>query len=105
MPWSVPPTGRPSRSADRLWNLYFIATAPARHRSGAGSALVRHVESALRALGSERARVLIVETSSTEQYDGTRRFYAGRGFVEEARIREVYGEGDDKVTFWKRVDD
>ncbi|MGL5852025.1 MAG: hypothetical protein ACRCZD_14705 [Phycicoccus sp.] len=33
-----------------------------------------------------------------------RRFSLGPGFVEEARVRESYGEGDDKGTFWKRVD-
>ncbi|MGL5867310.1 MAG: GNAT family N-acetyltransferase [Dermatophilaceae bacterium] len=94
----------PEPFADRLWNLFFIATAPDRHGSGVGSMLTEHLESALRALGPERARVLLVDTSSTEQYVGARRFYLGRGFVEEARIREFYGEGDDKVTFWKRID-
>ncbi|MGL5929972.1 MAG: GNAT family N-acetyltransferase [Dermatophilaceae bacterium] len=95
----------PEPFADRVWNLYFIATAPDHHGRGAGSALVEHVESTLRALGREQVRVLLVDTSSTDQYDGARRFYTGRGFVEEARIREFYGEGDDKVTFWKRVDE
>ena len=47
--------------------------------------------------------MLIVETSSTAQYIGARRFYQARGFIEEARIRDFYGPGDDKVVFWKAL--
>lgn len=93
----------PEPFSDRLWNLYFVAVDPARHGTGAGTALVDHVEAHLRALGPGQARVLLVDTSSTDQYAGARRFYLARGFVEEARVREFYGEGDDKVTFWKRI--
>ncbi len=45
--------------------------------------------------------MLIVETSSLDRFERTRRFYRDRGFVEEARIREFYGPGDDKIVFWK----
>jgi ribosomal protein S18 acetylase RimI-like enzyme len=93
----------PEPFGDRVWNLWFIAVAPDRHGSGVGTALVGHVETHLRALGPDHARVLLVETSSTDRYDDARHFYLARGFVEEARIREFYGEGDDRVTFWKRT--
>lgn len=48
----------PEPFADRMWNLYFIAVQPGGHRSGAGHALISHVEDALRAQGDEVARVL-----------------------------------------------
>lgn len=32
-------------------------------------------------------------------------FYTRRGFVEEARIRDFYGPGDHRVTFWKDLTD
>lgn len=95
----------PEPFADRMWNLYFIATAPHRHGTGAATALIRHVEDALVALGESRARTLIVDTSSVDDYEQARHFYRRRGFVEEARIRDFYGPGDDKVTFWKRIAD
>jgi ribosomal protein S18 acetylase RimI-like enzyme len=57
----------------------------------------------LRAAGDGAARVLLVETSSTPQYDGARGFYRAHGFVEEAPIREFRGPGDDKIVFWRAV--
>jgi len=91
--------------SDRMWNLYFIATAPGEHGAGAGTRLVEHAETHLRQLGETSARTLIVDTSSTDDYTQARGFYARRGFVEEARVREFYGPGDHKVTFWKSLTD
>lgn len=93
----------PEPFADRLWNLYFLAVHPSAHGQGAGTALVGRVEQVLRKAGEARARVLLVETSSTAQYAATRAFYLARGFDEEAQIRDFYGPGDDKVVFWKAL--
>ncbi|MDJ0771763.1 MAG: GNAT family N-acetyltransferase [Ilumatobacter sp.] len=95
----------PEPFADRMWNLYFLATAPDRHGAGVGSALMNHVLGNLRAVGVDLARTLIVDTSSLDGYDGARRFYRSKGFVEEARVRDFYGPGDHKVTFWKSLID
>ncbi|MEM9611190.1 MAG: GNAT family N-acetyltransferase [Actinomycetota bacterium] len=93
----------PEPFADRMWNLYFIAAAPDRHGGGAGTVLIDHLERDLRTRGETVARTLIVDTSSLTDYEAARRFYAARGFVEEARVRDFYGPGDHKVTFWKRL--
>ena len=93
----------PEPFADRMWNLYFIAVRPGGHRSGAGRALISHVEDALRSQGDGVARVLIVETSSLAGYEKARSFYRMNGYDEEARIREFYGPGDHKVVFWKSL--
>lgn len=93
----------PEPFADRLWNLYFIAVDPTHQGLGIGSAVMAHVEAELTQRGNDEARVLIVETSSTDQYARTRTFYAGLGYDEEARIREFYGPGDHKVVFWKQL--
>jgi ribosomal protein S18 acetylase RimI-like enzyme len=93
----------PEPFADRLWNLYFLAVSPRWHAGGTGTQLVSHVEDELGRAGQDVARVLLVETSSLEQYAGARGFYRARGFDEEARIREFYGPGDDKVVFWKAL--
>lgn len=95
----------PEPFSDRMWNLYFIATDPDHHGSGAGSTIVDHVEQQLRSVGEAVARTLIVDTSSMGDYEQARDFYRGRGFVEEATIREFYGPGDHKVTFWMALDE
>ncbi len=95
----------PEPFSDRMWNLYFIATDPDRHGTGVGSTLLETVRQRLRDAGEGVARTLIVDTSSTGDYEQARGFYDARGFVEEARIRDFYGPGDDKVTFWTSLVD
>jgi len=85
---------------DGAWNMLAIAVLPDRQRSGHGAALVAHVEAALRAQG---ARLIVVDTSSTEGFAGTRAFYARSGYDEEARIRDFWAAGDDKVVFRKAL--
>ena len=67
---------------------------------GIGKALVAAL---LRQLARQGGRLLLVETSSLDDYAGTRAFYAGQHFTEEARIRDFYQEGEDKIVYWKRV--
>jgi ribosomal protein S18 acetylase RimI-like enzyme len=93
----------PEPFADRMWNLYFIAAAPESQGQGFGGLLIEEVERDLQNRGDDVARVLIVETSSTDQYARTRTFYRNRGYGEEARIRQFYGPADDKVVFWKSL--
>jgi len=93
----------PEPFSDRMWNLYFIAVSPTQHGQGTGGALIDHVERELRRAGPDAAQVLIVETSSTDQYTRTREFYPKHGYVEEARIRRFYGPDDNKVVYWKQL--
>lgn len=93
----------PEPFADRMWNLYFIAVDPTSQGAGIGGSVMAYVEAELKRRGEQEARTLIVETSSTDQYARTRRFYRGLGYDEEARIREFYGPGDHKVVFWKSI--
>lgn len=93
----------PEPFADRMWNLYFIAVAPQEQGHGLGGSLIKQVEDELKSSGNDVARVLIVETSSTDQYAQTRTFYRNHGYREEARIRQFYGAADDKIVFWKSL--
>ena len=93
----------PEPFSDRLWNLYFIAVDPLHQSNGIGADLIKQIEAELKAMSEELARVLLIETSSTDQYSRTRQFYARIGYVEEARVREFYGPADDKVIFWKSL--
>lgn len=87
-------------ATDRTYDLYWIVVHPDAQRSGAGSALMGEVE---RQLGSRPARLLIVETSSRDDYAPTRRFYDKRGYQEAARLRDFYAPGDDRVVLSKRM--
>ncbi len=93
----------PEPFSDRCWNLYFLVVDKDQHGLGIGSRIVNEIEQRLRDLGPSQARVLLIETSSTEQYLNTRAFYASRGYTQEATVRDYYGPEDHKVIFWKHL--
>ena len=62
--------------------------------------MLQYVEQALTSHGQ---RMLLVETSGTEDFDYVRTFYHNSGFSEEARIRDFYAHGIDKVVFRKVI--
>jgi ribosomal protein S18 acetylase RimI-like enzyme len=90
----------PEVMSDGTWNLYLIAVHPKYQRGGIGSTLVKHVEDLLT---QHDGRILLVETSSLPKFEATRLFYQKCGFHQEARIREFYTAGEDKIVFWKRL--
>ena len=90
----------PEPLTEGTWNMLALAVLPEKQRTGAGKALVSALENALRPLG---ARLLIADTSGTDSFEGTRAFYARVGYAEEARIRDFWEAGDDKVTFRKAL--
>jgi ribosomal protein S18 acetylase RimI-like enzyme len=90
----------PERMTEGTWNLYLIAIHPDRQKQGRGSALLSYVEKILTDRGE---RVLLVETSGVEDFEYVRAFYRKSGYDEEARIREFYRAGDDKIIFRKAL--
>ena len=90
----------PEQYADGTWNLYFIAVHPDRQGEGLGGKLLRYVEQTLTERGD---RILLVETSGLPNFKQTRAFYRKNGYDEEARIREFYKAGDDKIIFRKAL--
>ncbi len=89
---------RPEELAEGVWNMLALGVRPARQRSGLGLALVKAAEAHLRATGE---RLLIVETSGTENFTAARAFYARAGYEREACIRDFWATGDDKIVFRK----
>jgi ribosomal protein S18 acetylase RimI-like enzyme len=85
---------------DRTWNLKAIAVQPSLQRTGQGRALVAGLEAALKA---NAQRILIVDTSSTDDFLPTRAFYQALSYTEQARIKDFWADGDDKVVFWKAL--
>ncbi|MGL6341976.1 MAG: GNAT family N-acetyltransferase [Waterburya sp.] len=92
----------PERMTEGTWNLYLIAVHPEYQGQGVGTSMLHYIEQMLTARGE---RMLLVETSSLETFEGTRKFYRKCGYDEEARIREFYKAGEDKIVFRKSLTD
>ena len=90
----------PERMTVGTWNLYLIAVRPELQGQGRGTALLRYVEQMLTVRGE---RLLLVETSGLASFERTRTFYRKCGYKEEARIRDFYSAGDDKIVFCKAL--
>jgi ribosomal protein S18 acetylase RimI-like enzyme len=88
----------PTPGTDGTWDLYWIVVDRATQGHGVGSQLLAHVERAMQADGS---RLIVVETSSREDYAPTRGFYAARGYTRAAVLPGYYAPGDDLVIYLK----
>ena len=90
----------PEPMTEGTWNILMLLIAPSYQRQGHGQSLISHVEKTLEALGE---RLIIVETSSLDEFKQARSFYLKCGYVEEARIRNFYAANDDKIVFSKSL--
>ncbi len=90
----------PEKMTEGTWNLYLIAVAPDLQGKGIGRSIVQYVENTLRAKGE---RILLVETSGLDEFKRTRIFYDKCGYEQEARIRDFYQAGEDKIVFRKSL--
>jgi ribosomal protein S18 acetylase RimI-like enzyme len=88
----------PEAMTDGTWNLLMLWTRKDRGGQGHGKALVEKVAFDAIARG---ARLLIVETSGLPDFEPARAFYAKCGFKQEARIRNFFAAGDDKLVYTK----
>jgi ribosomal protein S18 acetylase RimI-like enzyme len=80
------------------YDIYWMAVDPSRQRSGAGTQLMEYAERCIR---EEAARLVLLETSSTPEYDATRRFYLGMGYQQLALVPDFYRPGDHKIIYGK----
>ena len=82
------------------WDIYWIAVARELQGKGIGATLLTAAEDKIKQL---KGRLMLAETSSTPEYDKTRRFYQSQGYVVVAQIADFYVPGDDKIIFQKRL--
>lgn len=82
------------------WEIYWAAVDPSEQGQGIGRELMFRCEAAIKRQGGWQ---ITLETSSTPQYERTRRFHTSCGYAEIARIPDFYDRGDDLVIFYKKV--
>nr|WP_240896788.1 GNAT family N-acetyltransferase [Kineococcus vitellinus] len=91
---------RPEEAAERAFDLTMIAVRPDLQGAGRGRVLVRHVEQVLRGAGQ---RMLLVRTSATARYAGSRAFYRSLGYTEHPPVADYWTEGDDLILFTAKL--
>jgi GNAT superfamily N-acetyltransferase len=82
------------------FDLYWIATHNDFRGKGIGRKLLEETCRQARSLGCS---IIIAETSGLEHYAPTRAFYDSNNFILEARLKDFYTFGDDKLFYTKRI--
>jgi len=82
------------------YDLYWILVDIDFKGQGIGSRLIDFLEEEVR---DGQGRMILADTSSIPSYEEAYRFYLHKGFHEVARIRDFYWEGNDRITFCKRI--
>ncbi len=80
------------------WNVLMLCVHPEYHRQGIGKALMVLMEQTLQ---QQSQRLLIVETSSTDDFATARQFYSAIGYEQQGTIKHYYDQNDHKETFIK----
>ncbi len=90
----------PTPLTESTFDLYWIAVDKSKHRGGVGKRMLKFTEEEIVRRGG---KMLLIETSSQETYDGTIQFYERTGYELVGKIKEYYKPGDDKLIFAKRL--
>lgn len=90
----------PTPMTDRTWHLYWIAVDRSQQGRGLGGKLLAFVEQDIRDHGG---RLLVVETSTTEHYEPTRKFYLKHGYTLAASVPDFYADGDGMAIFTRKL--
>lgn len=89
---------RQDYTGDRVFELKWLAVKKNQYE-GIGYHLIRHAENLL----EDKARLIILYTSNTLIWAGTKDFFRKLGYQEVAIVPDFWDDGDDRVIFWKRV--
>lgn len=90
----------PTPLTEGTFDLYWIAVDPDCRGRGVGRLLHDAMLADLRGRG---ARLVRLETSSQDSYDGTMRFYEALGYEVVSRVKDFYRPGDDLFTLFLRL--
>jgi len=83
------------------FDLYWIVIDPKVQGQRVGSSLLDYLIEEVRRL---KGRMVFADTSSMSSYDKANGFYLKKGFQEVARIADYYWEGNDRITYCKKLE-
>ena len=83
------------------WDLYWIVVDSTVQRGGVGRRLM---EAAEQDIAARHGTLVVVETSSRDDYEPTRRFYETIGYDRTAHIPHYYAPADDLIVYTKLLD-
>jgi len=81
---------------DGVYHLYWIAVDPNHQARGIGGALLGFLEKNVKELGG---RMILVETSSSPEYQKARDLYLKHGYREVARIEDFYRVNEGLIIY------
>jgi len=90
----------PTPATEGTYDLYWIAVSPAVQGKGIGKELLAFTENEV---SKQNGRLIIIETSSQPKYLPTQQFYIKNNYQIDARIKDFYRPGDDRLIFVKRL--
>lgn len=90
----------PTPLTDGTFDLYWIVVDPMVSGKGIGTLLLQAVEQDVR---DRLGRLLIIETSSSQNYSQAHHFYQKNGYNLVETIRDFYRPGEDRLTYLKRL--
>lgn len=90
----------PTPATEGTYDLYWIAVSSAMQGKGIGKQLLTFTENEI---SKQNGRLIIIETSSQPKYMPTQQFYIKNNYQIDARIKDFYRPGDDRLIFVKRL--
>jgi len=90
----------PTPATEGTYDLYWIAVSPTVQGKGIGKELLTFTE---KEILKQNGRLIIIETSSQPKYLPTQQFYIKNNYQIDARIKDFYRSGDDRLIFVKRL--
>jgi ribosomal protein S18 acetylase RimI-like enzyme len=83
------------------FDLYWIAVSPQAQGKGVGKTLF---DFTCERVAEMQGKLIVIETASQPKYEPTQKFYERIGCDLEARIKNFYSVGDDKLIYTKHLE-
>jgi ribosomal protein S18 acetylase RimI-like enzyme len=85
---------------NETYNLLAIGVSKAHQRKGIASKMIHFIEDHLKAKGS---RMLIIETSSVDEFKQARKLYEKLNYTQLAQVKDFWDDNDHKLIFGKKL--
>lgn len=85
---------------NETYNLLAIAVSNKHKRKGIASKMIYFIEDHLKSKG---CRMLVIETSSIEEFKKARSLYKKLNYIQLAEVKDFWDDNDDKLIFGKKL--